>query len=161
MNDTVRAVIKEPCKTVRLLSLLIRQCWNVQVVENITFFNRKGSTQGGARSSHIDVSTCSAITCRPLVSSSVWHLFAMFRNNSGYRVSLCNGATSRSRRCSLRHCSFLSHHWERGQREREEKKRGGQKVKELVTVFVRMQGWRGGWAVKSVWRQVRSKTKTQ
>lgn len=74
-------------------------------------------------SSHIDVSTCSAITCRPLISSSVWHLFAIFRNNSGYRVSLCNGATNRSRIWSLRHCSFLSHHWGRGGWEWEKKRR--------------------------------------
>ncbi|KAF3854649.1 hypothetical protein F7725_022704, partial [Dissostichus mawsoni] len=61
---------------------------------------------------------------KPLISSSVWHLLAMFLNSSGYRVSLCSGATNRSRSCSLRHCSFLSHHWG-GERERERLQEGG------------------------------------
>lgn len=94
------------------------------------FLNYKGSISGRLCNSHIDVSTCSAITCRPLLSSSPWHLLAIFRNNSGYRVSLCNGATNRSRNWSLRHCSFLSHHWRRKERGGERRKKKVRGVKE-------------------------------
>lgn len=99
-------------KQIRHLILIRPRCWWV------TQLNRN-SGRGCEWCSHIDASTCSVMACSLLVSSTSWHLFAMFRSSSGYRVSLCRGATSRSRSSSLRHCSFLSHHWgekKRGQR---------------------------------------------
>lgn len=114
-------------------------------------FSNNTGVSSGVVSSHIDVSTCSAIVCRPLFSSSIWHLFAMFLNNRGYRVSLCSGATSRSRSWSLRHSSFLSHHWGKPRdsswEEHTEGQRGGR--------VVRHQGEGGGWAAtgREIWNQ--------
>lgn len=99
----------------------------------------------GVVSSHIEVSTCSAMVCRPLFSSSIWHLFAMFLNNRGYRVSLCSGATSRSRSWSLRHSSFLSHHWGKQRESRWEEDPTGSEIWNQNTMSCLISTYREGY----------------
>lgn len=68
-------------------------------------------SQSNATNLQMALSTMSTMLCIVFSSASEQLFFPMFFNSRGYRVNLCRGATSRSFKCSLRHCSFRSHHW--------------------------------------------------